>query len=184
VLENENGLREIRREPRRARHLTGEDLQVERKPVIRQRAEVPAKRRIVGKVRTPGETILLVIMPVQLHADAAQERIFGKPVERRADIFGEQIGIADDGMRPAAFVGCLLHPGNLFLGAIRSPVRLHVDGFLDARPGNVAQVFVDRIVAANRLVGTKNARQHRANEPRQIGLPPDVMMRVDNGNHA
>ena len=41
-----------------------------------------------------------------------------------------------------------------------------------------------RIIAADRLVGSENARLHRADEPGQVGLPPDVMMAVDDRDHA
>ena len=182
VLQDEGGVRKIRREPRRARHLAAEDLQVEGKIVVGERRKIPAEGLVVGEIGAAREAVLRVLVPVQLHAHAAHQRILLQPVELRAHVLGQQIGIADDRVRPAAFVGGLLHPRDLVLGALLRPVRLHVDGFFHAAAGDVGEIFLDRIVAADFFVGPEDARQHRAGEPGQIGLPPDVMMRVDDGN--
>jgi hypothetical protein len=59
---------------------------------------------------------------------------------------------------------------------VGGPVGLHIDRLLHALPGDVGQVFGHRIVAADRLVGAEDARLHRARQPGQVRLPPDVEM--------
>ena len=80
-------------------------------------------------------------------------------------------------------VGLGLHPGDFVLGPLGRPVGLHVDGFFHARVFDVGQIFLDRIVAADRLVGAEDARQHRADEPGEVLLAPDVVVGVDDGDH-
>ena len=41
--------------------------------------------------------------------------------------------------------------------------------------------LIDQIIPANGLVFTKDARQHGATEPGQIGFAPQVVMGVNNG---
>ena len=96
----------------------------------------------------------------------------------------KQVGIADDGVRPAMRVGHRLHPGDLLDGLVLGPVALDIDRFLDAAAGDVGEIFLDRIVAPDRLVGTEDARHHRPLQPGQIGLAPDVVMGVDDRDHA
>ena len=92
--------------------------------------------------------------------------------------------MAHDRVGKAGPVGQGLHPGHLVHGARWRPVGLHVDGFLDAAPVDVAQIFLDRVVAPDRLVGAEDTRARRPREPRQVPPPPDVMMRVDDPLHG
>src|SRR6185437_13000469 len=85
---------------------------------------------------------------------------------------------------PAMFIGGLLYPGRLVLETVIRPVGLDVDRAGDATACEIAEIFIDRIVAADRLVGTEDARLHRTDQPGQVGLSPDMMMTVDNIRHA
>src|SRR5882672_651120 len=87
-------------------------------------------------------------------------------------------------MRPARFLGAALHPGRLVLEPLLRPIGLHIDRFDDIIAGEVVEVFADRIVATDRLIGTEYARLHRTHQPGKIGLAPYVVMRVDNAGHA
>ncbi len=78
----------------------------------------------------------------------------------------------------------LLHPGGLVLELAVRPVGLDIDRAGDAGALEVGEIFLDRIVAADRLVGAEDARLHRPGQPGQIGLTPDVMMSVDDAGHA
>ena len=53
-------------------HLRCEDLQLEDEIVLRQQPDVAAQSRIVHDRRPVGEAVLLVLVPMQLHADTAQ----------------------------------------------------------------------------------------------------------------
>ncbi len=106
-------------------------------------------------------------------------RIFGQAVELRAHVGREKVGIADDAVRIAGLVGGALDVGDLVLEAVLGPVGLHIDRLDDVAAGDVGEIFADRIIAPDRLVGAENARLHRPIEPGQIGPPPDVMMGVD-----
>ncbi len=87
-------------------------------------------------------------------------------------------------MRPAGFLGGTLDPGRLVLETLLRPVGLHIDRLDDAIVGEVVEVFADRIVATDRLIGTKDARLHRPDQPGKVGLTPYVMMRIDDTGHA
>src|SRR5581483_4819494 len=87
-------------------------------------------------------------------------------------------------MRPAVFVRGLLHPGGFVLEAIVRPIGLHIDRSGHAGTRKVIQIFLDRIVAPDRVIGTENALLHRSTQPRQVGLTPDMMMCVDEIAHA
>ena len=100
-------------------------------------------------------------MPVQLHAHAAHQRIARQAVELRAHVVDAEVGVGDDRVRPAGLVGRPLHPGRLVLVSARAPswsARRPID---DAGAGEVGAELLDRIVAADRLVGTEDARLHR-----------------------
>ena len=101
-----------------------------------------------------------------------------------AQSLGEQIDIADDAVRPAARVGHRLHPLDLVERAGGRPVGLYIDRARNAVRFGVGQIFADQVVAPQRLIGPEDARHHGPGEPRQIGLPPDVMMGVDDAGHA
>ena len=107
-----------------------------------------------------------------------------QPIELRPHVVDRHVGVADDAVRPAARVGHLLHPGDLVLEFVLRPVRLHVDRLHHARAGEVLEELVDQVVAPDRPVGAEDARLHRAGQPRHVGLPPDVMVRIDDVGHA
>ena len=70
-------------------------------------------------------------------------------------------------MRPAAFLGGALHPGRLVLESLRRPIGLYIDRFDDAIAGEIVEIFADRIVATDRLVGAEDARLHRLRPARE-----------------
>src|ERR1700730_14677865 len=66
-------------------------------------------------------------------------------------------------------------------------MALRIDRFYDERAreaDEVIEIFADRILAPDRFVRTKYARLHRPDQPGQISLLPDMMMRVDDAGHA
>src|SRR5229473_5170747 len=150
----------------------------------RQPRDVTADRGIRTQVGARGKAIERVLVPVQLHAHATHQRVTLEPIELRADVVRAEIGIGDDRMRPACFLGGALHPGRLVLEPRRHPIGLHVDRFDDTIAGEVVEIFADRIVTTDRFVRTEYARLHRPDQPGKIGLAPDVMMRIDNADHA
>ena len=87
--------------------------------------------------------------------------------------------MADDGVRPAGFIRHSLHPRDLVLEPVRRPVGLHVDRTRHPAVREVVEILVDEVVAPDRLVGTEDPRLHRPEQPREIGLAPDVVVRVD-----
>src|SRR5258705_4477877 len=78
----------------------------------------------------------------------------------------------------------LLHPGGFVFEAVVGPVGLHIDRARYTGACEIAEIFLDRIVAPDRLVGAEDARLHRAAQPGQVGLTPDMMMGIDNISHA
>ena len=74
-----------------------------------------------------------------------------------------------------------VHPGDFLLGLLLRPVGLDVDRLDHVAAGDVLEVFVDRVVPADRLIGAEDARHHRPGQPGQVVLPPDVVMGVDDG---
>ena len=104
-----------------------------------------------------------------------------EPVELRPDVVGHQVGIGDDARAASRCAPPPTAPIPPRPAPARRPVGLDVDGLDHARACDVGEVLLDRVVAPDRLVGTEDARHHRPHEPRQVGLPPDMMMRVDDG---
>ncbi len=170
--------------PRGVRHLRREHLQVKTPAVVGEPRDIAPDHGIGAEVRPRSEAVERIFVPVQLHAHAAHQRIARQPVELRAHVIDAEIGIGDDGVRPAVLVRGLLHPGRLVLEAVVGPVGLHVNRAGDAGALEIVEIFLDRIVAADRLVGPEDARLHRAGQPGQVGLTPDVMMGVDDVGHA
>jgi hypothetical protein len=127
---------------------------------------------------------LRVFVPLQLHAQTAHAAIFGQAIALRTHVVCEKVGIADDPLRKAGFIGGLLHVGHFVLEAILGPIGLHIDRPGHAAAGDVGKILADRIVAADRFIRSEDARLHRSVEPRQIGPPPDVVMCVDNCRHG
>src|SRR5262249_22136422 len=62
------------------------------------------------------------------------------------------------------------------------PVGLHIDRLDDVAALGIGQELIDRIVAADRLVGAEDARHLGALQPSEIGQAPDVVMTVDGGD--
>ena len=94
--------------------------------------------------------------------------------ELRANIVHRHVGIADDRMRPAGFVGGSLHPCDLVLEAFPGPVGLDVDSLLDAGILLILEELLNWIVAADRFVGAEDAWHHRSTQPGQIVPAPYV----------
>jgi hypothetical protein len=82
-------------------------------------AEVGPRRKAVQRV----------FVPVQLHADAAYQRISGNPVQLRTDVIHVEISKGYDGVRPSILVRGLLHPGRLVFKAVVGPVGLNINRF-------------------------------------------------------
>ena len=168
-------------EPRRDRHLRREDLKVEGETVVGERGEISPEQRVVGQVVALGEAILRIVVPMELHANTADQRDPRQPVERqgaRRPPSGRhrrrcRAASPSAPLPPAPMPP---RPPPVRLASWPGHRRIH-----DAAAGDVGEVFLDRVVAADRLIGPEDARHHRPREPRQIGLPPDVMMRVDDG---
>ena len=184
VLQHEGDLRTSLRQAGCVRHLRGEHLEVEAQAIVGKITDVAPDPGIGDEIPPRGEAVLRVLMPVQLHARAANKRITRKPVELRPHVVGAKVGVGDDRMWPSRPVRRPLNPGGLVLIGLRGPVGLHVDRLGDAGAGDVGKELLDRIVAPDGFVGTENARLHRPREPRQVGLPPDVVMAVDHRSHA
>ena len=112
----------------------------------------------------------------------AGRAVWRQAIEGRADVRGHEIGIGDERVGKT---GLVMGAGDI-VGLLDrvGPVRLDIDGFLDAGAFQVGEEFGDGIVAADRLIGPEDARLHRSGEPGEGGLPPDVMMRVDDGHVA
>ena len=66
-------------------------------------------------------------MPVELHADAAQQRVLALCLENVADVGIAQVRVADDCVGIARPVGLRLYPRHLVHGALGRPIGLHVD---------------------------------------------------------
>ena len=124
---------------------------------------------------------------MDLLTDAPEQRTFTlHGIERgREPVFGE-IGKADNGVRETMLVGNCLHPGDFLDGARGRPVGLHVNRGDDAGIFDVVEIFADRVVAPDRLVGPENARHHGPVQPGLVRLAPNVMMGVDDieGGHG
>ena len=109
-------------------HLPGENLEVEGPAIVGQIPDVCLQLRIAGEVRSRGETVLRILVPLQLHPHAAHAAIFGKAVKLRAYVIGEKIGVPDDPLREAGLVGRLLHIGDFILETVLCPIGLNIDG--------------------------------------------------------
>ena len=58
----------------RVLHLRREDLQVEDSAVVGEMRDIALDRRVGAEIGARGETVERVLVPVQLHAHAAQQR--------------------------------------------------------------------------------------------------------------
>src|SRR5215471_15752254 len=184
MLQAERDLRTGFRESRRARYLRRKYLQIETVAVVRKTRDIAADDGIVAKVGTCREAIQRVIVPMQLHAHAVHQRIAFETIELRTHVIDAEVGIGDDSVRPAVLIRGPLHPGRLVLEAVVGPVGLHIDRSRHARTGEIAEIFLDGVVAPDRFIRTKDARLHRTRQPGQIGLPPDMVVGIDNIAHA
>ena len=168
----------------RAFHLSGENLEIEGPAVVGKMPDVFLQLRIAGKVRTGGKPVLRVFVPLQLHPHPAHAAIFGKAVELRTHVIGEEIGVADDALRKTGLVGGLLDVGDFVLEAVFCPIGLNVNGLGHTGAGEVGQEFADRIVTPDRFVRPEDTRLHRAVEPRKVAPAPNVVMCVNDPGHA
>ena len=165
-------------------HLWCEHLQVEAETILGKPRDIAPDFRIGAEVRPSRKTIERVFVPVQLHAHAAHQRIARQAIQLRTDVIDVEIGVGDDGVRPVMILRGLLHPGRFVLEAVVGPVGLHIDRARHAGACEVAEIFLNRIVAPDRLVGAEDARLHRTAQPGQVGLTPDMMMGIDDFGHA
>ena len=118
MLEDEGDVGIVGGEPRRVGHLRGEDLQVERPAMVGEQADILAEAR--GRSSGPALAAKRYISLSCQCSCMRMPRISGivrLPLQRLGDVVREQVGIADDGMRPAMLVGDALHPGDLLDGA-------------------------------------------------------------------
>src|SRR6516165_961356 len=184
VLKNEGHSRAARGEFRRALHLPGEDLEIEAPNVVGEARDVSLQCDISREIRFGREPVLRILVPMELHAQAAHAWIFGQAIELWPHIGRKEIGIADDRVRVAGFGGCALDIGDFVLKSILGPIGLNINRFRHAAAGDVGQKFADRIVAPDRLVRAEDARLQRPVEPRQVRPSPDVVVGVDNCGHA
>ena len=118
-------------------------------------------------------------MPVQLLADAANGRDPRQCFEVTCDRLAGEIRERHLRRRPAGSLVLAVHPQRFVEPARRRPVRLHVDAAGHAVRSRVGEVFLARIVAPDRLIGTEDPRKHRTGEPREVCLSPDVVVPVD-----
>ena len=79
----------------------------------------------------------------------------------------------------------VMDPLDLVDRALERPVGLHVHGLPKAVRRDVGDVLLGRVVAVlQRLVRTEDARDHRAGQPRQLLVRPDVVVGVDVAAHS
>ena len=147
-----------------------------------EQGEPAAPLFVVHDIGTRRKPILRILVPVQLLPDAARCRQFRQLCDQDAGIGIGEIGMGDVGMRPAGGIRDRLHPARLVKILPGGPVGLDIDRFDDVAAGDVAAIFVDRIVAADRLIRPEDARHLRTRQPRQITQPPDMMMGIDGGH--
>src|SRR5262245_4267552 len=184
MLQNEGYPRTDHGQVCRPRHLAGENLEIETPAIVRKLRDVALQDRIAREIGRLREAVERVFVPMELHPNPANGRLDGQCIELLPDILGEHVGISDDRDREGSAAGGLRHEPHLIQRPRRRPVRLHVDGFGNAFGPAIGKIFLDRIIAPDRLMGTENARLHRSHQPGQIGLPPDVEMRVANLREA
>jgi hypothetical protein len=184
MLQHEGDLRTGFRKAGCVGHLGGKHLKIEAPAIVGQPGDVAADRRVRAQIGAGRETIELLLVPVQLHPRAPHQSVAAEPVELRPHVIRAKIRMGDDRVRPAGFLGGALDPGRFVLEALLGPVGLHINRLDDAIAGEVVEVFADRIVATDRLIGAEDARLHRPEQPGKVGLTPDVMMRIDDTGHA
>ena len=184
MLQDERHVRTGFGEPGGIRHLRREHLQVEAESILGEPRDIAPDFWIGAEVRPGRKAVERVFVPVQLHAHAAHQRIARQTIQLRTDVVDVEICIGDDGVRPAMILRGLLHPGGFVLEAVVGPVGLHIDRARYAGAREVAEIFLNRIVAPDRLVGAEDARPHRTAQPGQVGLTPDMMMGIDEFGHA
>ena len=149
----------------RTGHLRREHLQIEGPAIFAQSRDVAPERGITRQIRARCETVLRIVVPVQLHPDAAHQGECRQLLQLGPHIFSGEIRIGDDGVRPAGFPRGVGDIADLIEETLLRPVRLHVDRPRDAGGGDVSQIFRDGVVATDRLVGSKDPRQHRTEQP-------------------
>ena len=145
----------------RHRHLAREYLHFEQQTVIGKQRQSSAPVGVVHDIRPRRKAILRIFVPMQLLADAPCCRQLRRRFEQRSRVGIGEVGMRDIGVRPAGLIGNRLHPLCLVIALPCRPVGLDVDRFDDVAAGDIAAVFGDRIVAADRLIRTENSRHLR-----------------------
>ena len=82
-------------------HLRREQLKIEGQAVILQAGDILADGGVEHLVRSRREAVFGDLVPMELHPDAAQQRVLLQSVELRPDIIDGHVGVADNGMRPS-----------------------------------------------------------------------------------
>ena len=95
---------------RGVRHLRREYLQVKTPAVLGEPPDIAPDHGIGAEIGPRSETVERILVPVQLHAHAAHQRIARETVELRAHVVDAEIGIGDERVRPSVLVGGLLAP--------------------------------------------------------------------------
>ncbi len=185
VLEDERHVRARLHQPQGRLHLPGEDLQVEHHVVAGEAADIadhrvasrprPAPRRSGRAGCGGGASGGGCRAPAGCRRECrGRRRASSCVMSQKATMACGQPGFGADAGDPARLVG----------EPVGRPVGLHVDRLLDARARHVRLVLVDQVVALDGIVGAEDARLGRAEEPRQVGAAPDVVVGVDDGEVA
>ena len=152
---------------RRIRHLRREHLQVEAPAIVGETGDVAPDHGIGAEVGPRREAIERVFVPVQLHAHAAHQRIARKPVELRAHVVDAEIGIGDDAHAASRVRRRSAAPRRPRPRSGRWPSwSAHRPNEVTPVPARSSRYSLDRIVAPDRLVGSEDARLHRAGSAR------------------
>jgi hypothetical protein len=163
-------------------HLAGEQLDLEQQIVLRQMLEATAPVGVIHHFRMRREAELRILVPVQLLPDPPGRLELRQTFDQRPTLGITEIRVRDIGVRPACLVADRLNPLRLVKTLSSRPVGLHIDGFDHIAAVGVGAKLLDRIIAADRLVGTENARHRRPRQPGQILQAPDVVVGVNGGD--
>ena len=178
MLEDERYLRTDAREFGGPRHLLGKNLQIKRPAVVRQPGDIGLDSRPAAEIGIGREAVERIFVPVELLADPAHAGIAREPIECRPDVGNGHVGVADDRVRPARLVRHCLDPGLRLRPSQLASWPAH------RRPSRPRLQRLPRGIrtSGNRggsTIRTEDARLHRADEPGQISLAPDVEVSID-----
>src|SRR5258708_37807767 len=99
----------------RGRHLRREHLQIKTPTVAGEPRDVAADGRVRAEIGAHSKAIERVVVPVQLHPRATDQRVTREPVELRADVVIGKIRIGAYRVRPARLFGGAFAPGGVNL---------------------------------------------------------------------